>query len=187
MGDSDYGAGAHVPLLLIESGFTCPEIRWLHRQTVDCLFRSLRELRDHGELEISESEIDLIGTAAAAFGNVTENKLDRTGIMMMSAIGDNCPRSAGDPPNQAAASLMSHITWVLQPGLVRYVDIASVDEIIIFEISKGIRAFREVISALRSRHFDVLINLQVYLKAGIITALSGTRRTFGIRSRARPP
>jgi hypothetical protein len=32
------------------------------------LFRSLRKLRDHGKLEILETELDLIGAAAAVPG-----------------------------------------------------------------------------------------------------------------------
>lgn len=117
---------------------------------------------------------------------MTAEKLDRVCIIMMSAIGD----TVHVLPVVNAIKRQhpsSHITWVLQPGpatLVR--GHPAVDEIILFDRSKGIRAFREVISELRSRQFDVLINLQVYLKAGIITALSGTRRRLGFdRARAR--
>src|SRR5688500_7076998 len=81
----------------------------------------------------------------------------------------------------------SHITWVLQPGpatLVR--GHPSVDEIVLFDRSKGAAGFAEVISALRARSFDLLIDLQVYFKAGVITALSGARRRLGFdRARAR--
>ena len=81
----------------------------------------------------------------------------------------------------------SHITWVLQPGpaaLVR--GHRSVDDIVLFDRTKGVTAFRGVIAELRSRRFDLLINLQVYFKAGIITALSGVPRRLGFdRARAR--
>src|SRR5829696_3234912 len=117
---------------------------------------------------------------------MTSEKLDRICIIMMSAIGDTVHvLPVVNAIKRQRPS--SHITWVLQPGpatLVR--GHPAVDEIIIFDRSKGIRAFREVISELRSRQFDVLINLQVYLKAGIITALSGARRRLGFdRARAR--
>ena len=81
----------------------------------------------------------------------------------------------------------SHITWVLQPGpaaLVR--GHRSVDDIVLFDRTKGVTAFRGVIAELRSRRFDLLIDLQVYFKAGIITALSGVPRRLGFdRARAR--
>ena len=117
---------------------------------------------------------------------MTGGQLDRICIVMMSAIGDTVhvlPVINAIKRQRPS----SHITWVLQPGpatLVR--EHPAVDEIVIFDRSKGIRAFRDVISQLRARRFDVLINLQVYLKAGIITALSGTRRRLGFdRARAR--
>ncbi len=80
-----------------------------------------------------------------------------------------------------------NITWVLQHGpaaLVR--GHRSVDEIILFDRNRGVAAFREVIAELRARHFDLLIDLQVYFKAGVITALSGARRRLGFdKARAR--
>lgn len=81
----------------------------------------------------------------------------------------------------------SWITWVLQPvpaTLVR--DHEAVDEVIIFDRSKGVAAMREVIGQLRERHFDLLIDLQVYFKAGVITAFSGAPRKLGFNwARAR--
>ena len=111
---------------------------------------------------------------------------ERICIVMMSAVGDAVhvlpvinaiKRSKPD----------SHITWVLQPGpaaLVR--GHRSVDEIIIFDRAKGVAAFSEVVSRLRENTYDLLIDLQVYFKAGVITALSGVRRRLGFdRARAR--
>ena len=117
---------------------------------------------------------------------MTDGRLDRICIVMMSAVGDTVhvlPLVNAIKRQHPS----SHITWVLQPGpatLVR--GHPAVDEVIVFDRSKGLRAFREVISELRARDFDVLINLQAYLKAGIITALSGTRRRIGF-DRARAP
>ncbi|HEX5576724.1 MAG TPA: glycosyltransferase family 9 protein [Gemmatimonadaceae bacterium] len=111
---------------------------------------------------------------------------ERICIVMMSAVGDAVHVL---PVINAIkrARPASHITWVLQPGpatLVR--GHKSVDDIVLFDRTKGVKAFREVISELRSRRFDVLIDLQVYFKAGIITALSGAPRRLGFdRARAR--
>jgi heptosyltransferase I len=81
----------------------------------------------------------------------------------------------------------SHITWALQPGpasLVR--GHPAVDDIVIFDRSRGWRAFVDMKRELASRQFDLLINLQVYLKAGIVTALSRAPVRLGFdRARAR--
>jgi heptosyltransferase I len=117
---------------------------------------------------------------------MSADRLDRICIVMMSAVGDavhvlpviNALRRAHPA---------SRITWVLQPGpatLVR--GHPAVDEIILFDRSKGVAGMREVISQLRSREFDLLIDLQVYFKAGVITGLSGAKRRLGFdRARAR--
>ncbi|MDQ3082434.1 MAG: glycosyltransferase family 9 protein [Gemmatimonadota bacterium] len=111
---------------------------------------------------------------------------ERICIVMMSAVGDavhvlpviNAVKR--DRPH-------AHITWVLQAGpaaLVR--EHRSVDEVILFDRTRGIAAFRDVVAELRARDFDLLIDLQVYFKAGVITALSGARRRLGFdRARAR--
>jgi heptosyltransferase I len=81
----------------------------------------------------------------------------------------------------------ARITWVLQPGpaaLVR--GHRSVDDIIVFDRSRGWRAFADVRSELAKRSFDLVINLQVYFKAGIVTAFTRAPVKLGFdRSRAR--
>ncbi len=113
-------------------------------------------------------------------------KQERICIVMMSAVGDAVHVLPVINAIKRARS-GSHITWVLQPGpatLVR--GHRSVDEIILFDRTKGAAGFRSVIAELRSRKFDLLINLQVYFKAGIITAMSGVPRRLGFdHARAR--
>jgi heptosyltransferase I len=84
----------------------------------------------------------------------------------------------------------ARITWVIQPvpyQLVR--GHAAVDEFILFHRRRGVRgvgAFREIRQALKGRRFDLLLNLQVYLKAGLITALADAEVKLGFdRKRAR--
>jgi heptosyltransferase I len=112
--------------------------------------------------------------------------LRRVCIVMMSAVGD----AVHVLPVINALKRHSpgaHITWILQPGpaaLVR--GHRSVDEILIFDRSKGIRAFAEIRRALASRDFDLVINLQVYFKAGIVTQFTRARVKLGFdRARAR--
>ena len=79
------------------------------------------------------------------------------------------------------------ISWVLQPGpasLVR--GHPDVDEIILFERKKGLRAFIDIRRVLRERSFDVVLSLQVYLKAGIVTGFTRAPVKLGFdRARAR--
>ncbi len=107
-------------------------------------------------------------------------------IVMMSAIGD----SVHVLPVVTALERRypdAAITWVLQPGpasLIR--GHPSVDEIVVFEKSRGARALLDVRRALAGRSFDVVLDLQVYIKAGLVTALTRAPLKLGFdRARAR--
>jgi heptosyltransferase I len=84
-------------------------------------------------------------------------------------------------------ALHSHVTWVLQPGpaaLVRGHRL--LDEIILFDRSRGWRAFTEIRQQLTSRRFDLVLDFQVYFKAGIVTAFTRAPVKLGFdRERAR--
>ena len=111
---------------------------------------------------------------------------DNICIVMMSAVGDAVHVlpviNALKRENPG-----TRITWVLQPGpaaLVR--GHRSVDDIIIFDRARGWRAFADVRTELASRTFDLVINLQVYFKAGIVTAFTHAPVKLGFdQSRAR--
>jgi heptosyltransferase I len=112
--------------------------------------------------------------------------LDRICIVMMSAVGDAVhvlPVINALKRHRPA----SHITWVLQPGpatLVR--GHPAVDDIVLFDRSKGWQAFVDVRRALAPRRFDVVIALQVYFKAGIVTSFTHSDVKLGFdRARAR--
>lgn len=111
---------------------------------------------------------------------------DNICIVMMSAVGDAVHVL---PVINALkrANPKTRITWVLQPGpatLVRRH--RSVDEIIVFDRARGWRAFTDVRSELARRRFDLVINLQVYFKAGIVTAFTRSPVRLGFdRARAR--
>ncbi|MGH7555013.1 MAG: glycosyltransferase family 9 protein, partial [Longimicrobiales bacterium] len=84
----------------------------------------------------------------------------------------------------------ARITWVIQPlphGLVH--GHAAIDEFILFERRRGPsvwRSYVELRRTLAGRRFDLLLNLQVYLKAGLITALVRSAIKLGFdRARAR--
>ena len=111
---------------------------------------------------------------------------DNICIVMMSAVGDAVHVL---PVINALkrANPRTRITWVLQPApatLVR--GHRSVDEIIIFDRARGWRAFADVRAELAKRRFDLVINLQVYFKAGVVTTFTRAPVKLGFdRSRAR--
>jgi heptosyltransferase I len=110
----------------------------------------------------------------------------RIAIVMMSALGDAVhvlPVVEALKRHEPAC----HITWILQPGpaaLVR--GHPGVDEIVIFEKARGWRALLDLRRTLAARRFDLVLALQVYIKAGLVTALLHAPVKLGFdRSRAR--
>ena len=120
----------------------------------------------------SEAELTT-GTPSAT----VRASLDRVCIVMMSAVGD----AVHVLP--VLTALKRHrpdarVSWILQPGpatLVRgHPDIS---EILLFERSNGWRAYNDLRRQLAGRRFDLVLALQVYLKAGMITRLVRSRFT----------
>jgi heptosyltransferase I len=117
---------------------------------------------------------------------VTLPSAPRIGIVMMSAVGDAVHVL---PVLNALKrhSPDSRITWVLQPGAASLVrGHPAVDDIVLFDRALGWRAYPAVRSELAKRQFDVVLALQVYFKAGLVTALTKSPVKLGFdRSRAR--
>ena len=105
---------------------------------------------------------------------------------MMSAVGDAVhvlPLLTALKAHRPDA----RVTWVLQPGAASLVrGHRAVDEIIEFDRSRGWRAYPAVRRALAHRPFDVVLALQVYFKAGIVTSFAHAPVKLGFdRARAR--
>ncbi len=110
----------------------------------------------------------------------------RVGIVMMSAVGD----AVHVLPLLTALKRFVpgvYVTWVLQPGAASLVrGHWAVDEIVEFNRALGWRAYPAVRRALASRQFDVVLALQVYFKAGIVTSFTHAPVKLGFdRTRAR--
>ena len=124
-------------------------------------------------------------------------------IVMLSALGDavhvlpvvNALRRAWPE---------TRITWLIQPVPFRLVrDHPAVDRFVVFHRRKGLKAWRSFLEAHRllkdgledpgagasaggARRFDLVLALQVYAKAGILTALTPADVKLGFdRARAR--
>ena len=79
------------------------------------------------------------------------------------------------------------VTWVVQPAAHALVaPHPAIDEFVVFHRRRGLGAWlglRRVAADLRGRRFDLLLGLQVYLKAGLITALARSRVKLGFDRR----
>jgi heptosyltransferase I len=113
-------------------------------------------------------------------------RLDRIAIVMMSAIGD----AVHVLPIVTAIkrhSPGSRITWILAPRpatLVR--GHPAIDEIIEFSARGGLGAWRQMRQSLQGRQFDLVLDFQVAIKAGLLTSLIDSPVKVGFdRRRAR--
>ena len=112
--------------------------------------------------------------------------MDRIAIVMMSAIGD----AVHVLPVITALKRHApgcHITWFLAPGpasLMR--GHPDVDEIIVFDARAEFGAWRDLRRTLRGRTFDLVLDFQVAIKAGLLAALLDAPVKLGFdRRRAR--
>lgn len=95
----------------------------------------------------------------------------RVCILRLSAVGDVCHTLPVVRSLQAAWS-QARYTWIigkLEASLVG--DIPGI-EFIIFDKSKGLAAYRELKRRLHGRHFDLLLHMQMSLRASIASALA---------------
>lgn len=110
-------------------------------------------------------------------------------IVMLSALGDAVHvLPVANAVKRAWPG--ARVTWVIQPLPHRLVrGHAAVDEFVVFRRGRGwagVAALRDFAAAMRGRRFDLLLGLQVYLKAGLLTALAPARVKLGFdRRRAR--
>jgi len=107
-------------------------------------------------------------------------------IVMLSAIGDAVHvLPVANALKRAWPD--TRITWVIEP--VAYAMVRghpAIDDFVVFRRRRGRRAwrpFRELRDEMRGRRFDLVLGLQVYFKAGLITALTPARVKLGFDMR----
>ena len=110
----------------------------------------------------------------------------RAAVVLLSAIGDVVHALPLVSSLKAAAPKLS-IEWIAQPvpGEIagRH---PGVDRLWTLDRRRGWRGFQALARALRGRRFDLVIDLQVYAKASLVTALLDSPRKIGFdRARAR--
>ncbi|HSG80789.1 MAG TPA: glycosyltransferase family 9 protein, partial [Gemmatimonadota bacterium] len=96
----------------------------------------------------------------------------RVAIVMLSAIGDAVHvLPVANALRRAASGMM--LTWIIQPVPHRLVhNHRAIDDFIFFERRRGawgLGQFSEARRQMQQREFDLVIDLQVYFKAGLLT------------------
>jgi heptosyltransferase I len=119
---------------------------------------------------------------SAATGGVPR----RIAVVMLSALGDVVHALPVVTAIKRHAPA-SRLTWILQPGPAELVrGHPAVDEVLLFERGRGWRAFLDLRRTLASRPFDLVLALQPYFKAGLLTWMTRAPVKLGLdRSRAR--
>ena len=110
----------------------------------------------------------------------------RVAVVLLSAIGDIVHALPLVSSLRAAAPALS-IEWVTQPvpGEIAGAH-PGVDRLWTLDRARGWRGFRELRHALGGRRFDIVLDLQVYAKASLVTAVLDSPRKIGFdRARAR--
>ncbi|HEX8272154.1 MAG TPA: glycosyltransferase family 9 protein [Longimicrobiaceae bacterium] len=112
--------------------------------------------------------------------------LDRVGVVMVSTVG-NAVHVLPVLNSIKRHRPESRITWIMQRASAELVrGHPAVDEIVVFERKRGVRGFLDVRRELAGRPFDVVLNLQAYLKAGLVGAAARAPVRLGYdRARAR--
>jgi heptosyltransferase I len=107
-------------------------------------------------------------------------------IVLLSAIGD-AVHALPVISSLKEAWPEADITWVIQPaayGLVA--GRPDVSDFVLFDRDRGGAAFVDFRRRVRQRRFDLVVDLQVYFKAGVLTWLLRSPRKLGFdRARAR--
>jgi heptosyltransferase I len=110
----------------------------------------------------------------------------RVAVVLLSAIGDIVHALPLVSSLRAVARGLS-LEWITQPvpGEIAGAH-PGVDRLWTLDRARGWRAFRDLRRALGDRRFDVVLDLQVYAKASVVTAMLESPRKIGFdRARAR--
>ncbi|MEN8130421.1 MAG: glycosyltransferase family 9 protein [Pseudomonadota bacterium] len=118
-----------------------------------------------------------------------QDRFNNVCIVMMSALGDAIHVLPVANALKRAAPQTS-ITWVVQPGPYKLLNHhPAIDRFVVFRRQSGLKIindYRETWRELRQDRFDLVLNLQVYFKAGLLTAGIRADMKLGFdRARAR--
>lgn len=78
----------------------------------------------------------------------------------------------------------AHLAWAVEPPSLPLVqNYPGLDEVILFDRPRGLRAFGPFLKEVRSRRFDLVLDLQRHFKSGLISRCSGAPHRVGFNRR----
>lgn len=78
----------------------------------------------------------------------------------------------------------AHIAWAIEPAAAPLIEHhPALDEIIVFDRPRGVRAFVSFLKRIRSRRFELVLDLQRHLKSGVISWSSRAPVRIGFHRR----
>jgi lipopolysaccharide heptosyltransferase II len=104
-------------------------------------------------------------------------------IILMGALGD-LVRGLCLPAMIKAQYPNTHISWLVEPrwhDLVRHHDL--IDNVLVFDRPRGIRALSPLRRKLRQHPFDITVDLQRHFKSGLFSLFSGSPQRIGFHPR----
>lgn len=111
------------------------------------------------------------------------NVPDRVLVILMGALGD-VVRGLYIVDMIKRESPTTRITWLVEPACAGIVRLhAQVDEVLVFDRPSGIRGVLALRKELRSRTFDVTLDLQRHFKSGLFSWFSRSPRRIGFHRR----
>jgi heptosyltransferase I len=107
-----------------------------------------------------------------------QTKLNNICILRLSAIGDVCHAVAAVQAIQLRHTEAS-ITWIIGKIEYKLLEGLAGVEFVIFDKSQGRQAYKKLKSDLNGKEFDVLLHMQVSLRANIAAKLIRAKRKIG--------
>ncbi len=100
-------------------------------------------------------------------------------VVLLGSIGDLARGLCILPPLRRTFPKL-RITWVVERPCDEILSaLAEIDEVIVFERSRGWAGVKDLFSELRSRKFDLCFDMQRIVKSGLIARLSGAKKRIG--------
>ncbi len=93
-------------------------------------------------------------------------------IVLLGAIGD-VTRALPLLTRLRRAYPQAHIAWAVEPAAAALLDYhPALDEILLYQRSRGSRTFLPFLRTVRDHHFDLVLDLQRHLKSGLVSLWS---------------
>ena len=93
-------------------------------------------------------------------------------VILLGAIGD-VTRALPLLSRLRRAYPQAHIAWAVEPAAAALLDYhPALDEILLYQRSRGSRTFLPFLRTVRNHHFDLVLDLQRHLKSGLVSLWS---------------